>query len=390
MRFPVVPDLTSCLRQLLAQVPAGRVSTCGDLARALGNRIAAKWVGHFALHHEHDEACTCHRILRAGGSLGGYIEGSTEAKAGRLETEGIEVRQEGVDRPSSVNTLGATAGLSSSARNTVGQANRGTRHFSSVGSVVDLERFGFRDFASDRPLIRLREIQEDIQSKIVLRPRRRIPKFVGGVDVSYPTPETGVAAYALVETATGRLVWSTTVRRRVAFPYISTYLSFREVPILLELLDAVRAAGRLAEVLLVDGSGVLHQRHAGVASHLGVVASLPTVGVTKKLLFGQVDIEGMSPGESRPVTLARSASEGTQSVPSLALWASVTGVVGVALRTTAGSQRPIFISPGHRVDVDFCERLVRRLLTGRRLPEPLYWADRISRTEGKATADERR
>ena len=52
----------------------------------------------------------------------------------------------------------------------------------------------------------------------------------------------------------------------------------------------------------------------------------------------------------------------------------------MALRPTAGSLRPIFISPGHRVDVAFCEQLVRRLLTGRRLPEPIYWADRLSRS----------
>ncbi len=360
-RFPAIPDLTSCLRQLLAQAPAGRVTTCGDLARALGNRIAATWVGHFALHHQHDANCTCHRILRAGGALGPYIAGTIEAKARLLVDEGIEVSQ----------------------------------------GTVDLERFGFRDFASDHPLIRLREIQEGIQSKIVLRPRRRIPKLTGGVDVSYPTPETGVAAYALVETATGRLVWSTTVRRRVAFPYISTYLSFREIPILLELLDAVRLAGRLADVLLVDGSGVLHQRHAGVASHLGVVASLPTVGVTKKLLFGQVDIEGMAPGESRPVVIKgekrgqasfvrRPCKHGARLRAVPANGACPLFSLGVALRPTAGSRRPIFISPGHRVDVEFSEKLVRRLLTGRRLPEPLYLADRISREEGKAAVDVRR
>ena len=161
-----------------------------------------------------------------------------------------------------------------------------------------------------------------------------MPKLVGGVDVAYPQPELGVAAYALVETGTGQLVWSTTVRRRVTFPYISTYLSFREIPILLDLLDEVRAAGRMADVLLVDGSGILHQRHAGIASHLGVVASVATVGVTKKLLCGRVDIKGMRPGESRPVVHDEQ-------------------LIGVALRPTAGSLRPIFISPGHRVDVAF-------------------------------------
>jgi len=322
-RFPPVPDLTRALRELLAQIPAGHVATCGDLAEAMGNRIAALWVGHFALHHEHDSNCLCHRIVRVGGQLGGYAGGSIEDKSNRLADEGVEIRQ---DR-------------------------------------IDLERFGFRDFVSERPLEQLRRVQEAIQRRIVLRPRRRMPKLVGGVDVAYPQLDVGVAAYALVETATGQLVWSTTVRRRVIFPYISTYLSFREIPILLDLLDAVRAAGRLAEVLLVDGSGILHHRHAGIASHLGVVASLPTVGVTKKLLCGQVDIQKMLPGESRPVVFEDQ-------------W------IGVALRPTAGSLRPIFISPGHRLDVAFAEQLVRRLLTGRRLPGPIYWADRLSRSAG--------
>ena len=172
-RFPDVPDLTHCLRELLAQVPAGRVTTCGDLAEALGNRIAARWVGHYALHHDHRPTCTCHRIVRLGGELGGYAGGAMRAKVRRLRDEGVEVR-------------------------------RGT---------IDLERFGFRDFVTDRPLERLREIQTAIQRRIVVRPRRRMPKLIGGVDVGYPQPELGVAAYALVETATGQLVWSTTVRR---------------------------------------------------------------------------------------------------------------------------------------------------------------------------------
>jgi len=316
----VVSDLPLDLRQLLAQVPTGRVTTCGDLAEALGNRIAARWVGHFALHHEHDTTCTCHRILRAGGELGPYAAGSMAVKARKLADEGVVVRQ----------------------------------------GVVDLERFGFREFVSDRPLEALRLVQEKIQGQVSVRPRRRIPRLIGGVDVAYPKPNIGVAAYALVETLTGQLVWSTTVRRRVTFPYISTYLSFREIPILLDLLDEVRAAGRMAEVLLVDGSGILHHRHAGIASHLGVVAALPTVGVTKKLLCGQVNPKRMTPGESRPVVHDDQ-------------------LVGVAIRPTAGSLRPIFVSPGHRVDVAFCEALVRRLLCGRRLPEPLYWADRLSR-----------
>ena len=99
------------------------------------------------------------------------------------------------------------------------------------------------------------------------------------------------------------------------------------MPLLLELLGAVRVAGRLPEVLLVDGTGILHQRHAGIASHLGVAAGLPTVGVTKKLLCGQVDLEGLEPGQSCLVVLDEE-------------------IVGVALRPTATSRRPTSVSPG--------------------------------------------
>jgi deoxyribonuclease V len=360
-RFPAVPDLTECLRQLIAQVPAGRVTTCGSLADALGNRIAAKWVGHFALHHRHTADCTCHRIVRAGGELGGYVTGDGREKVRRLRAEGVTI----------------------------------------CDNVVDLEHFVFSRLDSDRPLQRLAKIQEDIQSQVVLRPRRRIPKLVAGVDVAYPrrkedaanfperpegccaqiscvpfSPDEAVAAYALVETDTGRLVWSAMVRRRVVFPYITSYLSFREIPILLDLLDEVRVAGRMAEVVLVDGTGILHHRRAGIASHLGVVASLPTIGVTKKLLWGRVNIEGMAPGESRPVRVPSDMSDKSDRSDRSDRPPSV---VGIALRPTAGSRRPIFISPGHRVDVAFAEKLVRRLLTGRRLPEPLYWADRLSK-----------
>jgi len=323
--FGELPDLPWQLEGLLAQIPPGRVATYGSLAEALGNRIAARWVGHFMLHHEHRAGCACHRVVRAGGQIGEYIAGGPGAKAKRLAAEGIRVE---------------------------------------LGSV-DLARLRFDQFVSDRPLDGLKRVQEELVSKVRLSSRRRVPKLVGGVDVSYRNPDRGSAAYALVEVAGGRLVWSTTVRRRVAFPYITSYLAFRELPILLELVDEVRRAGRLAELVLVDGNGILHQRHAGIASHLGVAASLPTIGVTKKLLCGDVELGGIEPHESRPVVLDDR-------------------VIGVAIRATRGSRRPIFVSPGHRANLAFAECVVRQLLLGRRLPEPLYWADRLSREAARA------
>ena len=256
--FGEIPDMARLLGDLLAQVPAGRVTTYGQLAEALGNRIAARWVGHFAMHHDHPAGCPCHRVVRAGGQLGQYIAGGEDAKARRLAEEGVEVHLGG----------------------------------------VDLDRYGFDRFIGPRPLDELRRIQEELLAKVSLRPRRRIPRLIGGVDLAYPQPDWCSAAYALVETETARLVWWKTIRHPVAFPYITSYLTFRELPALLALIEEVRIAGRLSAVLLVDGSGVLHPRHAGVATHLGVAASLPTIGVTKKLLCGHVDIRAMQAGES--------------------------------------------------------------------------------------------
>lgn len=222
----------------------------------------------------------------------------------------------------------------------------------------------FDRFISERPLERLRRIQDEVSRRVVLRPVQGMPERVGGVDVAYPREDMAVAAYALVDTRSGDLIWSTTIRRPVQFPYITSYLTFREVPIYAELIDEVRAEGKLAEVVLVDGSGILHPRGVGSASHLGVVASVPTVGVTKHLLAGRFEGEGMQPGESRPVV-----DRGR--------------VLGVALRPTARGRRPIFASPGHLVDLAFAEGLVRGLLRGRRLPEPLAWADHLSRTASR-------
>jgi deoxyribonuclease V len=323
MPLPPIPDLVLALQWLIDQVPWGRVTTAGRLAAALGNPVAARWIGHYLLHHDHNANCACHRVLRAGGALGPYPEGNEE-KVRRLMAEGVEL---------------------------------------DAGSV-DLERYACGDFTGDRPLETLTRYQDRVASEVSLRPAREVPQLLGGVDVSYVSPKEGVAAYALVETASGELLWSTTIRRAIHFPYITSYLTFRELPLLIELIDEVRARDRIAPVILVDGTGILHPRRAGIASHLGVVTGLPTIGVTKKLLCGRVDIAGLQPLESRPVALDEQ-------------------LIGAAIRPATGSRRPLFVSPGSGLDLASAEQMVRAVLGGRRLPSPLDWADRLSREHAK-------
>lgn len=317
--------MPGCLKDLVQQIPCGRVTTYGALAEALGSEAAARWVGHWMLHHEHRPGCLCHRVVRADGSVGRYIAEATSNKTTLLSSEGVVF---------------------------------------DAGQVCEINRQIFRSFQTNRPLVGLRAMQEQVRERISLRGRRTMPKTVAGVDVSY-SGRCGTGAYVLWDLTSEERVWTTMVSREVVFPYITGYLAFRELPILLALMEAAQTAGRLAEVVIVDGSGILHPRGVGIASHLGVAASVPTIGVSKKLLCGQVDLDEMAPEEARSVLMSGRRR-------------------GIALRATAGSRRPIFISPGHRIGVDMAELIVRRQLRGRRLPEAQYWADRMSRSKTRS------
>jgi len=329
-----LPDMQAELAHLLAQVPRGCVTTYGSLAAALGDSVASRWVGHFMLHHDHQSGCPCHRVVRATGELGGYCSGDTADKERLLADEGINV----------------------------------------AGDTVDPKRHRHDRFQSKRPLARLARLQKRLVEKRSLTTRVRRPRLVGGVDVSYiPKRNEGVAAYALIEVASGELLWSTTVRRRIAFPYITSYLAFRELPILLDLMDEVRRAGKPAQVLLVDGSGMLHPRGAGIATQLGIMADVPAVGVTKKLLCGRVD--------DTAGDWIKLDEDCEQSIPTVHPVVSAGRRIGAAVLPRPTTKRPLFISPGHQIGLVPSVRLVVRLLRGRRLPEPIYWADRISRKE---------
>ncbi|HUG89339.1 MAG TPA: endonuclease V, partial [Planctomycetaceae bacterium] len=136
-------------------------------------------------------------------------------------------------------------------------------------------------------------------------------------------------------------------------------LTFRELPVLLDVMARVAAQGRLAPLVLVDGTGILHPRRAGIAANFGVVTGIPTIGVSKKLLCGQFELEGLTPESPRPVTYKGE-------------------MLGTAVKATERS-RPVFVSPGNRITVEDAARIARLLFHGHRLPEPIYWADRLSR-----------
>lgn len=310
-------DLWAELARLLRQIPAGRVTTYGLLAEALGDRSAARWVGEFLVDHPHSPQCPCHRVVRQDGRPGLYIAGDSEGKLARLRSEGVAI---------------------------------------DAGRVVAPP---FADFDSCAPLRRLKEFQLGVPGRLRLRGGSRRPRRVAALDVAYLSPREALVACVVADAATLAILDATTLRVPVTFPYIPGYLTFRELPAMLAAWQCCRTRGPQAELVLIDGNGILHPRRAGIAACFGLLADVPTIGVGKSLLCGRVDLEGLRSGEQRPVL-----HDGE--------------LIGMALKSTDAS-RPIFVSPGNHVDVPGAAQFVQRLFAGHRLPEPLHVADRLTK-----------
>lgn len=323
-----IPDLDGLLRRLIAAIPRGKVVTCGTLAEVLGDIKAARWIGTWLREHPHDDACPCHRVVRMEGRLGRTTRGDSW-QADRLAEDGLSVQGQVLADRSAILDADALRQLCP-------------------------------ELAALTPLKQLQSLQKRLRQSVRLEDFADEVVDVGGVDVSYHG-DVAVAAYCRVAWPSGQRLWDTTAVLPVRFPYITGYLSFRELPALLAVVEKAEQAGQLAQVIAVDGSGLLHPRGLGIASHLGAMLDRPVVGVTKTLLCGEVDVTDLAPGESRFIVY-----EGR--------------IAGAVLRSRRGHARPVFLSVGHRMDAQSALRVIAPLFAAHRLPEPIYWADRISRS----------
>ncbi|RLE89121.1 MAG: endonuclease V [Thermoprotei archaeon] len=208
-------------------------------------------------------------------------------------------------------------------------------------------------FEVSRARLAQRLIAEKVMEEDRLPPR---VELVGGVDLSY-VGDAAVAAAIVINAHTFKPVSKATVVLDVKFPYIPTLLAFREAG---PMIVAVRRLSVRPHVLFVDGNGRLHPYRAGLACHVGLALDMPTVGVAKKLLCGEL---GEWRGREAPVLLGGE-------------------VIGMALRAGRG-MRPIYVSVGHKITLRTAVRLTKRFTRGRsKLPEPL----RLAHAEATALA----
>lgn len=187
-------------------------------------------------------------------------------------------------------------------------------------------------------------------------------RLVAGVDVSVKNDESQ-AAVVVLSFPDMTIVENVTARRPTPFPYVPGLLSFREGPVLEEAFMKLQYE---PDVFIFDGMGIAHPRRLGIAAHLGLWLEKPTIGCGKSLLCGKHEPVPTSKGSWRPL-LNRNE------------------IIGAALRTRENVS-PVYISPGHHMDLAHSVQIVMACISRYRLPDPIREAHRKASLSSQTTA----
>ncbi len=198
-----------------------------------------------------------------------------------------------------------------------------------------------------------KETQTRLRARMIITPLEPLPRFVAGADCAFSADKKTIFVAAIVyDRETERVIEIAHTTRPVEFPYVPGFLSFREGPAVKQAIGALKHE---FGAILFDGQGFAHPRRCGIASHLAIELDQPGVGVGKSRLIGEFANPAMSAGATTPLL------DGDEQI-------------GVVLRTQHGI-RPVFVSIGHRVDLDSAIQLVLACCTRYRIPEPTRQAD---------------
>jgi len=192
------------------------------------------------------------------------------------------------------------------------------------------------------------EMQRTLASQVICRGSLRTPSLVAGVDIS-GEDGYGMARAAVVVLRYPNLdlaEWKV-ITLPVVFPYVPGLLSFREVPLILAACEQLEVT---PDLFIADGQGLAHPRRLGLASHLGLILDIPTIGCAKSVLCGQHDTLGEERGDHVPLCNGKE-------------------IIGAAVRTKCNI-RPVYVSIGHKVDLNTAIDWVLACCRGYRLPEP--------------------
>lgn len=230
-------DLYSYFYDLVKQIPAGKITTYKELAIALGDEIASRAVGQMLAENPHPIIIPCHRVIKSDGSVGGFTHPQgINKKIELLKMEGIKVTN---------------------------------------GKVENFKNYIFNEFKTDYPLKRIKKEEKKLK-KIISFTDMQFENIVS-VDASYNGRNIYLSFVYLDNYS--NIIGVKNFKDVVNFPYIPTYFSYREG-------NAILKHYKGNDLLLLDGNGIIHPRGIGLATYVGILAQIPTIGIAKSHLFG--------------------------------------------------------------------------------------------------------
>jgi len=197
-----------------------------------------------------------------------------------------------------------------------------------------------------KTLSEARKIQDSLKDKVRVEPLRKTPRYIAGVDAAF-TDSSVIASACLYLYPEIEFLHSAVIERKITFPYVPGFLTFREGPAIIEAIKGLRPR---VDLLIFDGQGIAHPRGIGLASHIGVILNIPSIGCAKSRLVGSYKEPKDKRGSSSPLIYDSK-------------------IVGSVLRTRQGV-KPLFISPGHLIDIKSAKEIVLRASIKYRIPEP--------------------
>lgn len=295
---------------LVKQIPDGKISSYGAVADALGDKIASRAVGRMMNQNPDANTMPCYKIVHSDGRLGGFGLGIDD-KIRRLDEVGIYIKN---------------------------------------GKIFNFDEVFYNKFKTGFPLKKLRKEQIELSKKITLKDGFKKIDTVAGIDVSYPKNEFDHACGACVvmDYKTKEIVERKTISWETDFPYISTYLFYREFPIIRELVNILKSQ---ASVFLFDGNGILHPYGIGLASQAGIKLNIPSIGVAKSLLYGEIKNNNIFVDGKKK---------------------------GFTFYSSDRVKRPVFVSPGHKISFEKSKKIVKNF-SKYKIPEPLRQAHLLAK-----------
>jgi deoxyribonuclease V len=212
----------------------------------------------------------------------------------------------------------------------------------------------YRPYPSPDPeiVLQLTAQQNEMQQRVVLQKPDFDLKLIAGCDSSFIGEDTILSVFVLLSYPDLEVLEKVWHHGPVELPYIPGFLAFREAP---NLLEAYKRLQQKPDLIMVDGHGISHPRRLGIATHLGIHLNKPTMGVAKKVLVGKYKEPDTAKGSVSPLVYKDE-------------------VIANVLRTK-DNVKPVFVSPGHLMDLESATEIAMACATKYKLPEPTRLAD---------------